>query len=66
MNVHALADKPSGTVRIQIWSDERPGHGLTASAHISIAEAEKLISRIRAAIDELPREVSGADLGIAA
>ncbi len=53
-------------VRIQIWTSELAIDGITMSATIPTAEAEKLIRRLQAAIAELPREVSAADLGLAA
>ena len=58
---YAAADKKTATIRISLWSG--PVH---CSGELSVAAAEELIERIRAAIDSLPVEAAAADFAMVA
>jgi hypothetical protein len=63
--VSVVASADGELIRVHMWTE--PFHqGLNTTAHLSVSEAERLISRVREAIDKRPRVASAADLGIAA
>lgn len=57
----ASADKKTGAIHVSLWSG--PVH---CSGDLSVAAAEDLIKRIRAAIDSLPVEAAAADFEMVA
>lgn len=59
----AVASGHKQTVRVALFSSLSSG-GLSASAYITVDEAERLIRDIRKAIDTMPRIACDADFGI--
>lgn len=63
LTVHVAAHHRAG-IRLSIWSGKvETAPFLCASAHLSTAEAEKMIADLRKALDSLPRVGTAADLG---
>lgn len=63
MKTQLHANKDGDKVRVQAWVGDILGECLCASFTIDAAAAEKLAAQLQAAIDELPRIGTPADLG---